>query len=856
MVFFNRGGITARIWFPFASILLVLGLFFATYYPHRQRLLIEEHEQHELLELARTVALGIEISLDMNNFAGLQRSVDYISDRDDLDAIFVMTEESDDPVAQMENGVTFKAFSEGRERYIVVEQPYRAEAFSGSVIIALDRAKVEARIWNINTPVYILLLISLLLTTGVFYIVARQVSEPILDAVRFARSLEHGDYHVTITSKGRDEIGQLRRSLAELRDTLRQQREENIALTTGLEQTVRHRTAELRLALGDLYTAQRIGSMGNYSYFRNGMLEYSATLGDLIGMRGEGSIAVEGLQALLMDGEPALRALLDGLSPERPSVSVDIRLAPSGSGAVRWLSMTGELMPPDDVHDEARVSGTMQDITARKAAEERLNQLSMVAKLTTNGVIITDQHKRIIWVNEALLKLTGYTWDEVIGQRPGMFQFEKTDSAVARHISEELEKGESVIAEILNRSKQGREYWLELHIQPYMDISGKLAGYLAVEVDITQRKEDRAALMRNLEALEQSRNETAMINEQLEQRVQERTAQLSDSVERLQALQQELVNQERLASLGQLIAGIAHEINSPLGAIMASGSNLAFNLQQFLGADLQQVDPMMLRAVCSLAADQRHVSVQSTSALRVMSNGLRDHLRQHYGLGEEAARHARTLTDCGVVLSDTELLDSIFRQQDISKAMEVTAGILRTRVALDTINMAAGQASTVIDAMKRQVHFDNSSERSAVALRKSLETVLILYRSQMRRGIKVDISVPEDVTVMANGGTLSQVWSNLIANAVQALDGAGTITIGCGRQQPQFVTVWVANDGPMISPSALERIFEPFYTTKKVGEGTGMGLSIVRDIVRGLGGEIWAESSEDITRFHVKLPVA
>jgi signal transduction histidine kinase len=177
-------------------------------------------------------------------------------------------------------------------------------------------------------------------------------------------------------------------------------------------------------------------------------------------------------------------------------------------------------------------------------------------------------------------------------------------------------------------------------------------------------------------------------------------------------------------------------------------------------------------------------------------------------------------------------------------------------VALDTINMAAGQASTVIDAMKRQVHFDNSSERSAVALRKSLETVLILYRSQMRRGIKVDISVPEDVTVMANGGTLSQVWSNLIANAVQALDGAGTITIGCGRQQPQFVTVWVANDGPMISPSALERIFEPFYTTKKVGEGTGMGLSIVRDIVRGLGGEIWAESSEYITRFHVKLPVA
>jgi len=847
--------ITTRIWLPFAGVLLVLSAFVGTYYPTRQRALIEEHEQHELLELARTVALGIEISLDMNNFAGLQRSVDYISDREDLDGIFVLADDSDEPVASMERTVTMRELRSSLSRFIAVEQPFFSESFNGRVVIALDREKINEKVADINRPIYIILLFTLLLTTGVFYIVARQVSEPVLDAVRFARSLENGDYHVTIPSKGKDEIGQLRRSLAELRDTLREQREENIALTTGLEQTVKHRTAELRVALNDLYTAQRIGSMGNYSYFGNGMVEYSATMGDLIGMKGEGSIAVDDLQALLMDGEVNLRSLLAGLCAEEPSFSIDLRLKPSGGAALQWLSMTGELMPPDDMYDEARISGTVQDITARKEAEERLNQLSMVARLTTNGVIITDERKQILWVNEALLKLTGYTWDEVIGQRPGMFQFEKTDLAVARHISEELERGNSVIAEIMNRSKQGREYWLELHIQPYLDISGNLAGYLAVEVDITQRKEDRAALVRNLEALEESRNETALINQQLEQRVLERTAQLSDSLERVQSLQQELVNQERLASLGQLIAGIAHEINSPLGAIMASGSNLAFNLKQFLGSELQQVDPRLLREACSFAADQRHVSVQSTAALRAMALTLKDHLRQQYGIGDEATRHARTLTDCGVTVADTALLDSIFGQQNTPKAMEVAAGILRTKVALDTITMAAGQASTVIDAMKRQVHFDNSSERHAVAVRKSLETVLILYRSQMKRGVTVDISVPEDVTAMANDGALSQVWSNLISNAVQAMEGRGTIHIGCDMQ-PQFVTVWVANDGPMIPPAALERIFEPFYTTKKVGEGTGMGLSIIRDIVRGLSGEIWAESSEETTRFHVKLPTA
>jgi len=477
----------------------------------------------------------------------------------------------------------------------------------------------------------------------------------------------------------------------------------------------------------------------------------------------------------------------------------------------------------------------------------------MVAKLTTNGVVITDPAKRIVWVNDAMLKLTGYEWDELIGQNPRMFQFEKTDAATAAHISAELAKGNSVVTEILNRSKQGREYWLELHIQPYLDISGNLAGYLAVEVDITQRKEDRAALMANLAELERSRNEVAKVNEELEDRVEQRTVQLSESLDRVQTLQQELVNQERLASLGQLIAGIAHEINSPLGAILASGNNLSFTLKQFLGSELQQVDPVLLRSACEFASEKRYSSICSTAERRVMASALREHLREHYGIGEEAARHARLLTDCGVTMADEALLDSIFRQADTSRAMEVASGILRTRVSLDTITMAAEQAGTVIDAMKRQVHFDSSRERGQVLLRKSIETVLILYRSQMKRGVQVEMSVPDHLTVVANDGALSQVWSNLVANAIQAMQGRGTIAIGA-VQTGDFVKVSITNDGPMIPAEVLERIFEPFYTTKKVGEGTGMGLSIIRDIVRGLGGEVWAESSVETTSFHVNIP--
>jgi PAS domain S-box-containing protein len=845
--------ITTRIWLPFAGVLLILSLFVGIYYPTRQRALIEEHEQHELIELARTVALGIEISLDMNNFAGLQRSVDYISDRDDLDGVFVLADDSDDPIASMERSVTIGQLRALDPRFLAIEQPFLSEAFDGKVVIAINREKIDARVADINRPIYFILLFTLMLTTGVFYIVARQVSVPVLDAVNFARRLENGDYHVTISSKGKDEIGQLRRSLAELRDTLREQRDENIALTTGLEQTVRHRTAELSIALNDLYTAQRIGSMGNYSYFRNGYLKYSATLGELIGMDGEGAIHVDDLQDLLEEGEANLRRLLDGLTFDNPLTSVDIRLIPADGSGAKWLSLTAELMPPDEMHDEPRVSGTVQDISARKEAEEQLNQLSMVAKLTTNGVIITDVNKNIIWVNDALLKLTGYAWEEIIGRRPGMFQFEKTNADTARMISAELKEGRSVITEILNSSKSGREYWLELHIQPYMDVSGRLAGYLAVEIDITQRKADREALVSNLDALERSRNEIANINQQLEQRVEERTAQLSESLERVQKLQHELVNQERLASLGQLIAGIAHEINSPLGAITASGANLTYSLKQLLSSELQNVNPELLRTTCAFADSQRHTSMKSTVAQRAMVVEMKAQIQQHYGIGDEAARYARTLVDCGVTVQDSALLDSIFLNDPVAKSMEVTASILRTKVAIDTISIAAAQASTVIGAMKRQVHFDDSSERTEVALRHSIETVLILFRSQMKAGVRVELDIDEQLTVISHPGSLSQVWSNLISNAIQAMGGKGEISIYT-LSENQHITVAMTNNGPMIPDDIRERIFEPFYTTKKIGEGTGMGLSIVREIVRTHGGDIWVESTPELTTFFIKLP--
>jgi signal transduction histidine kinase len=123
----------------------------------------------------------------------------------------------------------------------------------------------------------------------------------------------------------------------------------------------------------------------------------------------------------------------------------------------------------------------------------------------------------------------------------------------------------------------------------------------------------------------------------------------------------------------------------------------------------------------------------------------------------------------------------------------------------------------------------------------------------MKAGVRVELDIDEQLTVISHPGSLSQVWSNLISNAIQAMGGKGEISIYT-LSENQHITVAMTNNGPMIPDDIRERIFEPFYTTKKIGEGTGMGLSIVREIVRTHGGDIWAESTPELTTFFIKLP--
>ena len=194
-----------------------------------------------------------------------------------------------------------------------------------------------------------------------------------------------------------------------------------------------------------------------------------------------------------------MRALDGGIKPNRVKYQIDL---PTGRHDFELVASLRRAVSAEDRKGYLFIS---QDVTDKTEMERALSRLSDVARRTSNVVTITDAKQRIEWVNDAYTRRTGYTLDEVRGKKPGpLVQYEKTDQATVAKVRAALREGKTARAEIQNRSKHGEEYWLDLNIEPLRDDNGVLTGFMAVQTDITERKqyeEELAATAKAAEAL-------------------------------------------------------------------------------------------------------------------------------------------------------------------------------------------------------------------------------------------------------------------------------------------------------------------------------------------------------------------
>ena len=362
-------------------------------------------------------------------------------------------------------------------------------------------------------------------------------------------------------------------------------------------------------------------------------------------------------------------------------------------------------------------------------------------------------------------------------------------------------------------------------------------------------------LFQDINALKQSEMILTANNKNLEEKVNDRTRELRDTIQNLKSTQNQLIESEKLASLGQISAGVAHEINTPLGAINASigtlqksfwkSLQLLKELQSVLGPNEVQLLFVLLRKG---EEEKERLSTREERALR-------KELMNTLDLWE--VDNSRDLADRLVdmnIRDDLDTFKDLILHSDSEHILDLAYHLNNESNAAKNIELAVQKVSKTVFALKSYARFEESHEVEEVDVCQNIETVLVLYNNYIKRGVNVTKVFPNHkILVQCQPDRLIQVWTNLIHNALQAMEYSGELEI-IVEDDLEEVIIAIRDSGPGIPKKIQPQIFKTFFTTKPVGEGSGLGLDIVKKIVKEHKGLVWFETSELGTNFFIKLP--
>jgi signal transduction histidine kinase/HAMP domain-containing protein len=392
------------------------------------------------------------------------------------------------------------------------------------------------------------------------------------------------------------------------------------------------------------------------------------------------------------------------------------------------------------------------------------------------------------------------------------------------------------------------------------------------DVRLVETFADQAAsAIDNAELYEAAR----LSSERMERAVERRTAELKTTNEELERsfrelkdTQAQLILSERLAGLGSLVAGVAHEINTPTGTIQGASEVLSNTLTRALlrGAELAGTitaeetralfDELggrhgeIMRAGVRPPSEVRQRAKLLVSKLPSRGPAGRELVGTEIGLDE---RLVRRLISAGA----EELLPRVVglaARVDIKLLVGLIEDLTFVYRSVHSIRTANDRVVRIVKALRSYSHVDQGGAEE-VDLTEGIETTLTILHNMLQHGIVIKRNYAPIPKVSVYLDQLNQVWTNLIHNAVQALRGKGTISIET-YPDGEEVGVRIVDDGPGIPAEVLPRIFEPHFSTKPRGEGTGLGLSIARKIVEKHGGQLAVQSRPGRTEFTVLLPVS
>lgn len=478
----------------------------------------------------------------------------------------------------------------------------------------------------------------------------------------------------------------------------------------------------------------------------------------------------------------------------------------------------------------------MERKEAQRKVLELNNEMELLLSSTDEGIYGLNLEGNCTFINQAGAHLLGYEPNELVGKNMHTaFHYayeDKTPYPVEDcQIFQAFRTGKGchVEDEVLWR-RDGTSFPAEYSSFPIF-ADNKIKGAVVTFRDISWRKQAENSL----------RIERDKYRELLNQ---------------MQETQSQLIESEKMAALGILVAGVAHEINTPLGAINASISNINISLNEVLNKlttiikqiPTEQLENFIISLQQILTTTLDLDTLEEKKIKKTLIAILKNEQIQN------ADEVADTLVDMGIYDTNIKPFLNILRKDYGPLLLQFGYNLSSLQRNGQNISEAVSRASKIVFALKSYSHYQATGEKTLEFIQNNIDVVLTLYHNQLKRGVTVIRNYKEVPAILGYHDELNQVWSNLINNAIYAMKNNGLLTIEVFQLGNNLIVEFI-DTGEGIPKAVMPHIFESFFTTKPKGEGSGLGLSIIKKILEKHHGSISAKSSHGKTTFIVTLPI-